>query len=197
MSKRSGKAEPLEEALSALRIADRQWLIAFDTEGTSRTGGIREIGAVCIDDDDATFFDTVTQRGKAEGLSAADAARTWARVGPRFWAWVASCTPEGFEPVLVGHNCGSHDVPLLRSDGAHHGVRPPRRVRWADTLEAVRVALPELKRRDQRSVYAHLFGSEPPRHSSHTALADARACAAIARDARVRGALERMQDRAV
>jgi DNA polymerase III epsilon subunit-like protein len=184
--------DALVQALSAVALGApaEPYFIAVDTEGTTRTGGIRELGAVAVEDDALTFFDTVTQRGKGEGLSPKDAARTWAVVGPRFLAWVREVTPAGRQAVLVGHNGACHDFPLLRADSA---LACPE-ADWsglgcADTLAAVRSALPELKKRDLSSAYAHLYGSPPPKHCTHTALADARAVAALAADPRVRDAL--------
>ena len=46
---------------------------------------------------------------------------------------------------------------------------------------AVRAVLPELLRRDQASVYEHLYGGPPQGAALHCALADAHAAAAIAR----------------
>jgi hypothetical protein len=169
----------LAAALRSLSVEESSapYLIAFDTEGAKRSGGLREIGAVAVEEDSATFYEVITQRGKAEGLAPADAARTWGTVGPRFVAWVRAVTPRGRVPLLVGHNIARHDLPLLRAESEDlwwEGFL------WADTLEATRRSLPELKKRDQASVYKHLFGAEPPRHCTHTALADARAAAAIA-----------------
>ena len=194
LSKRSGAVDSLSAALARATLGPRLYLICFDTEGTARSGGIREIGAVALDDDAATFYDVVTQPSRAKGLSAEDAARTWGVVGPRFFAWVRTVTPEGHTAVLVGHNAGCHDVPLLRSETRNHCPTETERVeelRWADTLPAVRACLPELKRRDQASVYSSLFGREPASTSRHTALADARANAAIARTPEIRKHLEK------
>lgn len=175
------------KSLEKLSIVNRVF-IAIDTEGTARSGGIREIGAVFIGSDDVTFCDTVTQAGKTEGLSPADAARTWAVVGPRFVDWVQKNSPPGATIHLVGHNIIPHDRPILLADTRalcpeHLGFFED--AKYLDTLSAVYQVLPELEKRDLSSVYKHLFGGEPPRHSQHTALADARATAAVAGDGRI------------
>jgi DNA polymerase III epsilon subunit-like protein len=183
--------DELATALRGLGVRDgaRPFIVAFDTEGSSRSGGIREIGAAAVEDDGVTFCEIVTQRAKAEGLAPADAARTWSAVGPRFAAWLARAAPPGRPVLLVGHNVTRHDLPLLRAETAACCPEVSwAGVSWADTLEATRAQLPELARRDLASVYKHLFGAEPPRHCSHTALADARATAAVA--GRLSAALE-------
>ena len=88
----------------------------------------------------------------------------------------------------------AHDLPLLRKETlAQCPDAAPRDMLWCDTLAAVRAALPELNEgRDQRSVYAHIYGAPPLAHGTHTAaFADARANAAIAREPRrIRAFLE-------
>jgi hypothetical protein len=181
--------ESLVEALSAVTLKQSSYyFIAFDTEGTKRSGGIREIGAVAVDDDAQTFFDVVTQRGRTEGLAARDAARTWDSVAPRFAAWVRAVTPKGRLPVLVGHNVARHDIPLIRGEECAPGLWEG--LSWVDTLPAVRAGLPALHKRDQSSVYKHLYGAEPAKHATHTALADARAAASIAAHPDIRPHLE-------
>ena len=172
MSKRLGIA------LSNLSLDDapQPYLVSFDTEGTARSGGIREIAACCVEHPSETFSDIVTPVSKGEGLSESDAARMWAQVGPRFYAWLAARSDRPI--VLVAHNA-KHDVALLRREtlaACPQCVNP--KIRFADTLAATRAALPDLKRRDQASVYKHLFGAAPAK--THTALADAIANASIA-----------------
>ena len=176
LSKRSGRAD-IADALEKLALNDPPFLVSFDTEGTTRSGGIREIAACCVDRPSDTFSDIVTPRSKAEGLSESDAARTWSQVGPRFYEWLASRSDRPI--VLVAHNA-KHDVALLRREtleSCPQCVDP--KIRFADTLAATRAMLPEAKRRDQASVYQHLFGSAPAK--SHTALADAIANASVAK----------------
>lgn len=190
--------ETLTRALRGISLSPKPFLIAVDTEGSSRSGGIREIGAAAVDADDVTFYETVTQRNKGEGLAPRDAARTWAVVGPRFVAWVRSVTPAGRTALLVGHNIARADIPLIRADSA--AACPDLSwagILWADTLPAVRSALPELKKRDQTSVYAALFGAPPPKHCTHTALADARAAASVAAHPAIRAAIEAAPPRTV
>lgn len=185
-------AEALAAALTRVSLAPAYYVIAFDTEGAARSGGIREIAAVPVEDDaEQPFAEVVTQRGGGDGLSPEDAARTWAVVGPRFWAWVLRVTPPGRTPLLVAHNAARHDVPLLLSDTRAVGGTIPAGLCWADTLPAARGALPALTRHPLAVVYASLFGGTPPAHAAHSALGDARSLACIARDARVSERLKR------
>ena len=107
----------------------------------------------------------------------------WAYVGPRFFAWVAQITPKNRTALLVGHNVIKHDVPLLKKETlAQCPDAMPKLMLWCDTLAAVRSVMLDLKKRDQRSVYAHIYGAPPLAHGTHTAFGDARTNAAIARD---------------
>lgn len=177
LSKRSGKSVDITSALEKLAISEAPpFFISFDTEGTARSGGIREIAACCVEKPAETFSDIVTPVSKTDGLSESDAARTWAQVGPRFYEWLKSRSDRPI--VLVAHNA-KHDVALLRREtlaSCPQCVDPE--LRFADTLAATRAMLPDVKRRDQASVYQHLFGSAPAK--SHTALSDAIANASIA-----------------
>ena len=166
------------------------FILCVDTEGSSRTG-IREIAALSLDDSEVYFYDTVTPLKSAAGLAPEDASHTWAVVGPRFFDWVARVTPKDRTALLVGHNVIKHDVPLVKKETlAMCPDAMPKRMRWCDTLAAVRAVLPELKKRDQRSVYAHIYGAPPLAHGTHTAFADARTNAAIARAPRIRAFIE-------
>ena len=62
----------------------------------------------------------------------------------------------------------------------------PKLMIWCDTLAAVRSVMLDLKRRDQRNVYAHIYGAPPLAHGTHTAFGDARTNVAIAREPRIR-----------
>ena len=169
----------LEEALRHLRVSHNT-VVAVDTEGTTRTGGIREIAAVVLGSDDgATFYDIVT-RSDGKGVSPLDARRTWATVGARFWAWLAAVAPADGDVICVMHNGKRHDMPLIERDTRLHCPLAPSqvlRLRVVDSLDLVRKHLVHLKKRDQASVYEALFGSPPAK--SHTALADARTLASI------------------
>lgn len=179
-------AEDVAARLSTLALGrPTVAFVSIDTEGVRRSGGIRQVGAVDVDDPDAYFFDTVTPRGRlalaAPGLAPLDAARTWHRVGRAFWAWIGA---RADTVVLVGHCAHSHDVPLLRYESeldclaSFRDVAP--RVFVVDTLDAARHAasLRDLRDRTQPSVYRALFGGECLQ--KHTALGDARSNAAIA-----------------
>lgn len=171
----------LEDALRHLRVS-HSTVVAIDTEGTTRTGGIREIAAVVLGSDDgAAFYDIVT-RSESGSAAPLDARRTWATVGARFWAWIASVAPaDGSGDVIcVMHNGKRHDVPLIERDTRLHcpeALPQSLRLRVVDSLDLVRKHLVHLKKRDQASVYEALFGAPPAK--SHTALADARALASI------------------
>ena len=176
--------ESLSDAFGRASFADKETtppvMVALDLEGASHRGGIREVGAVVVGGDDgATFCDVVTQRGRDIGLAPRDAARTWASVGPRFWRWLEDVS-EGKAVLLVGHNFCKFDLQLLREDTKLHCPEwPKKHVAWADTLEASRSVFPNLKRRDLHSVYLYVYGGVPDPAGAHTALADARACAAL------------------
>ena len=173
--------DALEAQLGACNIS-KFFIICIDTEGSSRTG-IREVAAMSIDDTDVSFYDTVTPLQSTAGLAPQDADHTWASVGPRFFAWVAQITPKNRTALLVGHNVIKHDVPLLKKETlAQCPDAMPKLMLWCDTLAAVRSVMLDLKKRDQRSVYAHIYGAPPLAHGTHTAFGDARTNAAIARD---------------
>jgi len=181
LSKRSGRVS-ITKALEQLSLVeeDPPLLVSFDTEGTARSGGIREIAACCVERPSDTFADIVTTLSNATGLSASDADRTWARVGPRFFAWLSKMADDSRPIVLVAHNA-KHDAALLRRETIEQCPQcVDHTLRIADTLAGTRAKLPELKRRDQSSVYKHLFGAAPAK--AHTALADAIANASIARE---------------
>lgn len=170
----------LEDALRHLRVS-QSTVVAIDTEGTTRTGGIREIAAVVLGSDDgAAFYEIVTRQ--SQNAAPLDARRTWATVGVRFWAWLASVAPAG-DVVCVMHNGACHDVPLIERDTRLHCPAAPTsafgtpRLRVVDSLELVRKHLVDVKKRDLASVYEALFGAPPAKR--HTALADARALASI------------------
>ena len=180
--------ERIQEALSALDISGTCAFVSLDTEGTARSGGLREIAAVNLADHDCFFVDTVTPIGLATStsLASSDAARTWAHVGPRFWKWAAE---QGDVVVFVGHNIRAHDRPLLLRETAAHCPDEAEHFSkffFVDTLDVIRKAIPidELRDRRQESVYTFLFGGAPPR--KHAALADARANAAIASHPRLK-----------
>lgn len=153
--------------------------VAIDTEGTSKTG-LRQVGAVLLEDSDAFFFDTISP--KTGQFAPGETARTWAKVGAQFWEWLRG---QGDEIVLVGHNIKKHDRPLLERESmeqcpeAFLAVRD--RLFVVDTLDATRALFPVDVLRDRRQVgvYAHLFGGAPP--NAHSALGDARANASIAK----------------
>ena len=73
--------DSLEEALRHLRVS-HSTVVAVDTEGTTRTGGIREIAAVVLGSDDGAAFYEIVTRSDGKGVSPLDARRTWPRSAP-------------------------------------------------------------------------------------------------------------------